>query len=140
MGISHNFYGVTISIRFDYFLSFSADQVWAILGTPDRVDWVPGVESCHFDGEVRSLILPGAGAIKERILLRDDSSKKIEYTCFESPGALESHHASMHIVGSDNGCRLLWEAKIEPVELEVFVKESMKGSLVQLESVLKNSL
>ena len=46
----------------------------------------------------------------------------------------------MHIVDSDNGCRLLWEAKIEPVELEAFVKESMEGSLVQLESVLKNSL
>ena len=101
---------------------------------------MPGVESCHFDDEVRSLILPGAGAIKERILLKDDSSRRIEYSCFESPGALKSHHASMHIVESDGGCRLLWEAKIEPIELEVFVKESMEGSLVQLEKVLKLSL
>lgn len=140
MHISTNAWGVAISIKFNHLLAFSADQVWAILGTPDRVDWVPGVESCHFDGEVRSLILPGAGAIKERILLKDDASRRIEYSCFESPGALESHHASMHIVESDGDCRLLWEAKIEPIELEVFVKESMEGSLVQLEKVLETGL
>ena len=46
----------------------------------------------------------------------------------------------MHIVESGGGCRLLWEAKIEPIELEAFVKESMEGSLVQLEKVLNNSL
>ena len=54
---------------FCHSLHFSEEEVWAVLGKPDRVDWVPGVKSCDFDGEVRSLILPGAGAIKERILL-----------------------------------------------------------------------
>ena len=32
---------------------------------------MPGVEDCQFDGEVRSLNLPGAGDIKERILFHD---------------------------------------------------------------------
>ena len=26
-----------------------ADQLWAIVGTPDRVDWVPGVKDCVYD-------------------------------------------------------------------------------------------
>ena len=48
----------------DHEFKATAEQLWEILGTPDRVDWVPGVTSCTFDGEVRSLDLPGAGAIK----------------------------------------------------------------------------
>ena len=46
----------------------------------------------------------------------------------------------MHIVESDGDCRLLWEAKIEPIELEGFGKESMEGSLVHLEKVLETGL
>ena len=75
----------------------SAEALWEILGTPDRVDWVPGVTSCTFDGEVRSLDLPGAGAIKERILNHDNDARILEYSCFESPGGLESHRAKMEI-------------------------------------------
>lgn len=128
-----------MAIRFDHFLKFSADEVWDVLGTPDRVDWVPGVESCQFDGEVRSLNLPGAGDIKERILFHDSASRTIKYSCFESPGALESHHASMSILEDGQGSRLIWEARIAPKELESFVEESMRGSIVQLEKVLSNN-
>lgn len=123
-------------IRFEHNLNYSADAVWEILGTPDRVDWVPGVEQCTFDGEVRSLELPGAGAIKERILSRDHANKKIEYSCFESPGTMTSHYASMEIVEQDHGCTLLWQARIEPEELEPFVKSSMEGALAQLQQIL----
>ena len=60
-------------------------QLWEIVGTPDRVDWVPGVTNCEFDGEVRSLSLPGAGAIKEKILSRDADAMHMQYSCIESP-------------------------------------------------------
>jgi hypothetical protein len=94
------------------------------------------VEGCQFDGEVRSLNLPGAGNIKERILLHDNVRRKIQYSCFESPGRLESHHACMEILEDPKGSRLIWETTVEPVELESFVRESMEGSLIQLEKVL----
>ena len=97
---------------------------------------MPGVKSCDFDGEVRSLTLPGAGAIKEKILLHDNSKRRIEYSCFESPGALTYHHAKMEIIQDGQHSSLAWEANIEPVELEAFVKESMEGALSQLEDVL----
>ena len=125
-----------MAIKIDIPLSFTADQVWAVVGTPDRVDWVPGVESCTFRDGVRSLVLPGAGAIKERILSLDHSVRKIEYSCFESPGALKSHHAAMHVVESNKGCRLLWEASVEPVGIESFVNASMRAALIQLKKIL----
>ena len=47
-----------MAVVIDHEFKASAEALWEILGTPDRVDWVPGVTSCTFDGEVRSLDLP----------------------------------------------------------------------------------
>ena len=74
-----------MAVVIDHEFKASPDALWEILGTPDRVDWVPGVTSCSFDGEVRSLDLPGAGTIKERILTHDNDARILEYSCFESP-------------------------------------------------------
>ena len=126
-----------MSVLIDHEFAVSADVLWEILGTPDRVDWVPGVESCSYDGEVRSLDLPGAGAIKERILNQDDDARVLEYSCFESPGALESHRAKMEITTTESGCRLQWQAHVKPEVIEPFIKGSMEGCIARLEEMLQ---
>ena len=62
-----------------------AQTLWQILGQPDRVDWVPGVAGCQLEGDVRAFSLPGAGALKERILDLNHEQMRIEYSCIESP-------------------------------------------------------
>ena len=126
-----------MSIKVDHQFNASADQLWAILGTPDRIDWVPGVTSCTFDGEVRSLHLPGAGDIKERIPSRDEGNKTMEYSCFETPTPLQSHHASIEIIANADGCRLLWETRVAPIEIETFIRTSMEGCLERLTEILR---
>jgi len=126
-----------VPVFIDHEFKASAEQLWEILGTPDRVDWVPGVTSCTFDGEVRSLDLPGAGAIKERILNHDSEARILEYSCFESPGALESHRAKMEITATDGGCRLQWQAEVKPEVIEPFIKGSMEGCIARLEEMLQ---
>ena len=126
-----------MSVLIDHEFAVSADVLWEILGTPDRVDWVPGVESCSYDGEVRSLDLPGAGAIKERILNHDNDARVLEYSCFESPGALESHRAKMEITTTESGCRLQWQAHVKPEVIEPFIKGSMEGCIARLEEMLQ---
>jgi hypothetical protein len=125
-----------MAVKFDHQFNASAEQLWAIVGTPDRVDWVPGAESCAFDGEVRSLHLPGAGDIKERILAHDPDTKTMAYSCFETPAPLQSHHAKMAVVANDQGCRLIWETAVTPVEFETFIRTSMEGCLEQLAELL----
>jgi len=125
-----------VAVIIDHEFFVAPEALWEILGTPDRVDWVPGVKSCSFDGEVRSLDLPGAGAIKERILRLDNEAMALEYSCFESPGNLESHRAQMHVTPTNTGCRLVWQASVEPVAIEPFIKGSMEGCIVRLEEML----
>ena len=125
-----------MTVKVDHSFNASADQLWDILGKPDRVDWVPGVNHCVLEGDVRSLNLPGAGDIKERILMLSDERRIIEYSCFEAPGTLQSHHASMEVRPTASGCRLLWQTEVTPVELENFIRTSMEACLVQLEQLL----
>ena len=127
-----------MAVVIDHEFKASAEELWEILGTPDRVDWVPGVTSCTFDGEVRSLDLPGAGPIKERILNHDNDARILEYSCFESPGGLESHRAKMEITATDYGSRLQWQVRVKPVVIEPFIKNSMEGCISRLEKMLQS--
>jgi hypothetical protein len=128
-----------ITINIEHKFDCTADQLWAVIGAPDRVDWVPGVEGCEYDGEVRSLSLPGAGAIKERIISRDAVARTMVYSCFESPTPLDFHEARVEVVAEEEGCTLLWQTRVEPLEIEVFIKASMEGCLVQIAQVIGQS-
>ena len=123
-------------IRFDEWLPVSAEHLWSILGTVDRVDWVPGVTACELDGSVRRLHLPGAGDIAEEIKVRDEAQFRLVYQCIESPQPMDFHEARIQIIpDSGDRCRLIWEADIRPERFEPFLKASMEGALAQLKEV-----
>ena len=127
-------------IRFDEWLPVSAQHLWSILGTVDRVDWVPGVTACELDGSVRRLHLPGAGDIAEEIKVRDEAQFRLVYQCIESPQPMDFHEARIQIIpDSDDRCRLIWEAVIRPEQFEPFLKGSMEGALAQLKEVAVSS-
>jgi hypothetical protein len=111
-------------------------QLWEIVGTPDRVDWVPGVTDCVFDGEVRSLKLPGAGQIREKILSHSDAEMTMQYACIESPAPLEAHLASIKIQKTEQGCEMQWQTEVKPVAFESFIETSMNGAIEQIHKIL----
>lgn len=117
--------------------SCTPDQLWQIVGTPDRVDWVPGVTDCVFDGEVRSLNLPGAGSIKERILSRDESNFTMQYSCIESPMPLQSHLAEIELKSTGDQTQMIWRTTVEPAEYEKFIEGSMDGAIDQIHKLLQ---
>ena len=116
--------------------SCSASQLWEIVGTPDRVDWVPGVERCEYDGKVRSLSLPGAGKIREEILSHDDGTMTMSYSCIESPAPLEKHLASIKILDHEDGCQMHWQTEVEPSAFEPFIEDSMDGAIRELHGLV----
>ena len=128
-----------MAILIEHEFKSTAMELWEIVGTPDRVDWVPGVTECVFDGEVRRLGMPGAGQIAERILLRNDESMRLEYSCIDSKPPLEHHLAIIQLISIDeNRCIMRWETEVYPVEVEPFIKESMQGCLRKLEALLQS--
>ena len=125
-------------LSFSHVFEASVEQVWSVVGTVDRVDWVPGVAACNFQAGVRTLNLPGAGESQERIVECNAEKYFLRYQCIESPIPLEFHEARMQLTELSAGqCRLTWEAEIKPVSFESFLKESMSGALAQLISVVE---
>ena len=106
--------GCNVAVVIDHEFKVSPVELLAILGAPARVHWVPGVASCTFDGEVRSLDLPSAGAIKERIPGHDNDARILEYSCFENPAQLKAHCAKMEITTTDHGIRLQSPVRVTP--------------------------
>jgi hypothetical protein len=127
-----------MSIRIEHNFEVPAENLWEIVGVPDRVDWVPGVTDCEFDGDVRHLNMPGAGQISEQILSCDEEQMRIEYSCIESKPPLDRHLAIIRIEpqGSDR-CQMIWETEVEPVSVEPFIEQSMQGCLTRIGEILE---
>ena len=128
-----------MSVTIDHQFSATAEQLWAIVGTPDRIDWVPGATSCQVDGDIRSLTLQGAGRIKERILSHDNQELTMEYSCFETTAPLQSHRSRIEVIANADGCQLIWQTTVTPSEIEVFIRTSMKDCVTRLEEILTSS-
>ncbi len=125
-----------MALRIEHSLPFSADAVWDVVGDPARIDWVPGVESCEMEGDVRRFAMAGAGELAERILLRDPAQRRLEYSVIASTPALEAHKAAIEVRPQPEGCLLIWETDVRPEAVEPFIRRSMEGALEQLERVL----
>ncbi|TVS08323.1 MAG: SRPBCC family protein [Gammaproteobacteria bacterium] len=125
-----------MAIRIEHPLDQEADSVWAVVGDPARIDWVPGVERCDLQDDVRRFKMTGAGELAERIVSRDAERRRLEYSVIESTPPLQAHRAAIEVVPRDEGCVLIWETEVRPEAVEPFIRRSMEGALAQLEAVL----
>ena len=144
-----------MAIRLEFTLPASADAVWAIVGDPGRTDWVPGVESCTFDGAVRRFVMTGAGTLAERILARDPAARRLEYGVIESAAPLRAHRAAITVLplaGSEPteaaaraaesagpASQLIWETTVEPAAVEPFIRDQMRAAIVALTDLLSRN-
>jgi uncharacterized protein YndB with AHSA1/START domain len=128
-----------MAIRIERRFNHSPAAVWAVVGDPARTDWVPGVESCEFDGHVRRFRMVGAGALVERIVRRDDARRRLEYSVMESRPPLAEHFASIDVEDTPAGTLVVWRTTVDPVSVEPFIRRSMDAALDQLERVLAAS-
>ena len=112
------------------------EKVWAIIGNPERVDWVPSASDCVFDGSIRRFRMEGAGQLAEKIVLRDEDGMVLKYSVIDSP-AVNHHLATISLKNHEgNKPRFSWAQEFEPAQLEPFIRKGMEDSLVQLDSVL----
>ena len=112
------------------------EKIWAVIGNPERVDWVPSASDCVFDGSIRRFRMEGAGQLAEKIVLRDEDEMVLKYSVIESP-AVDQHLATISLIDhEENKTRFSWAQEFEPADLEPFIRKGMEDSLVQLDSVL----
>jgi pimeloyl-ACP methyl ester carboxylesterase len=126
-----------MTIHLEFVLPYAPERVWEIVGDPARVDWVPGVASCQYDGEVRRFVMQGAGRLAERVLARDPLARRLEYSVIDSQPALQHHRAALQIDPDPAGSLLRWDTTVQPATVEPFIRASMQAAVAQLERVLQ---
>jgi len=117
----------------------SPDDVWKLLREfGGLADWMPGIESCAVDGDVRTLQTMGI-EIKEQLRDLDDDKRRISYSVVESPmGNLESHLATISVDPDGGGSYVTWAVEVVPDDLLALFLPVYGGSVVELKKQLES--
>jgi carbon monoxide dehydrogenase subunit G len=116
----------------------SPDDVWKLVREFGGMEtWMPGVESCVVDGDVRTIGLMGI-EIKEKLRGIDDTARTITYSVIESPmDNLESHQATIAVDPEGNGSHVTWSVAVSPDELLGLFVPVYEGSVAELKKKLE---
>ena len=95
----------------------SPDDVWALIGDFGGLgDWMPGIDSCTLEGDVRKLEMMGM-EIHEKQMSRDDATRTIAYSIVKSPMPLEHHLATLSVAPDGDGSILTWAYEVRPDDM-----------------------
>jgi len=113
------------------------EDVWALIADFGGLDtWMPGIESCELDGDVRTLQTMGM-TLKEQLVAQDEAARTQSYSIVEGPMPVEHHLATLSVEPDGDGTRFTWAYEVRPDEMaEVFggvYEGSAKAVKAQLE-------
>ncbi|MCZ7536790.1 MAG: SRPBCC family protein [Acidimicrobiia bacterium] len=94
----------------------SPEDLWALTGDFGALGWMPGVESCEVEGDVRTISLMGM-SIKEQMTRRDEGSRTLAYSIIEGPFPITRHESAITVDAGDGGSKVTWTVDVEPDEL-----------------------
>ncbi|MGH8977063.1 MAG: SRPBCC family protein [Acidimicrobiia bacterium] len=98
-------------------IATSPDTVWDLVGQFGGLDeWMPGIESCELDGDVRKIRTMGM-EIHEQLKEHDDDARRISYSIVQSPVPLEHHLATISVEADGEGSLLTWAYDVRPDEM-----------------------
>jgi carbon monoxide dehydrogenase subunit G len=98
-------------------IATSPDTVWDLVGQFGGLDeWMPGIESCELDGDVRKIRTMGM-EIHEQLKEHDDDARRISYSIVQSPVPLEHHLATISVEADGDGSLLTWAYDVRPDEM-----------------------
>ena len=117
----------------------SPDDVWKLIREFGGLDaWMPGIERCTVDGDVRTLNTMGI-EIKEQLRTLDDANRTVAYSVIESPmGNLQSHLATLSVVPEGEGSHVTWAVDVDPDELLGLFLPVYEGAIVELKKQLES--
>ena len=111
----------------------SPDDVWKLVREFGGLEqWMPGVDSCVVDGDVRTIGMMGI-EVKEQLRERDDAARRFSYSLIESPmGNLESHLVTIAVEPEGAGSHVTWSVEVQPDDLLALFLPIYEGSVVEL--------
>jgi carbon monoxide dehydrogenase subunit G len=106
-----------------------ADDVWAVAGDfGGLAGWMPGIESCSVDGDLRTIEMSGM-TIGERLVRRDDAGRELVYSIASGPAPVDHHEATITVTPDGAGCHVTWAVEVEPEAMLALFTQIYQQSL-----------
>jgi hypothetical protein len=109
------------SIRTEFVIEADAARVWKTIGDWENgpADMAPGhVASSRADGSVRVVTFADGRIARERLVTRDDETRRIVYSVIGDTVRPDHDNAVMHVIADgENRCRFVWSRDVLPDEL-----------------------
>jgi carbon monoxide dehydrogenase subunit G len=117
----------------------SPDDVWKLVREFGGLEqWMPGVDSCVVDGDVRTIGMMGI-EVKEQLRDRDDAARRFSYSIIESPmGNLESHLVTIGVEPEGAGSHVTWSVEVQPDDLLALFLPIYESSVVELKKKIES--
>jgi hypothetical protein len=128
------------SIQIQFEIDLDADRVWQVIG-----DWANGpvamarghVVSSQADRDVRVVNFATGTIARERLVARDDATRRIAYSLTGDTVRPEHDNTVMQIVPDGAGrCRFVWTRDVLPDELA----EPLRGAMERAAPIIKRTL
>lgn len=114
------------------------EDVWAVISDFGGLDgWMPGVDGCDLDGDVRTLNTNGM-EIKERLVSQDDGARTQSYSIVEGPIPVEHHLATLSVEPDGEGSRFTWAWEVRPDEMAALFSSIYEGSAQAVKDQLES--
>jgi carbon monoxide dehydrogenase subunit G len=92
----------------------SADDVWKVAGDfGGLASWMPGIEKCSVDGDVRTIEMSGM-EIGERLVSRDDATRTLVYSIASGPAPVDHHEATITVTPAGDGSHVTYTVDVAP--------------------------
>lgn len=115
----------------------SPDDVWGLISDFGGLDsWMPGIDSCELDGDVRTLQTMGM-EIKERLVAQDDDGRTQQYSIVEAPMPLEHHLATLSVEPKGDGSLFTWAYEVKPDDMAAVFGPVYEGSAQAVKAQLE---
>ena len=109
------------------------DDIWKVVREFGAVgDYMPGIDSCTVDGDVRTVGMMGI-EVKEQLRDLDDDTRRISYSIVKSPMSnMVSHLCTIAIEAEGDGTHVSWTVEVEPDDLLPLLQGIYEGAVVAL--------
>jgi carbon monoxide dehydrogenase subunit G len=115
-------------------IASSADDVWKVTGDfAGLAGWMPGIETCTVDGDVRTISMNGM-EIGEKLVRRDDAGRVIAYSIGSGPVPFDKHEATITVTPAGSGSHVTWDVEVEPDTMLALFTDIYGQSLVALKA------
>lgn len=124
------------SARHSVRVACPADDLWALLGAPERVhEWFPGIESCTVTGEQRVVVTRSGLPMPEQLLTVDPTLRRLQYRITAPMFTEHLSTIDVHDLG-DSSSLVVYSVDADPAALALVIGGAARAGLGGLPALM----